>query len=94
MEQNSEFKKIIVEEKQDHRKETGELHKMIFDLIKKETKNKTNKTNKTNINSQNNRTINNTNTTNSNTNTTNTANINNGTVNNNITIQFIRKIYL
>lgn len=85
MEQNSEFKKIIVEEKQDHRKETGELHKMIFDLIKKETKNKANKTNKTNINSQNNGVINNSNTTN----TSNTANINNGTVNNNnITIQF------
>lgn len=76
MEQNCEFKKIIVEEKQDHKKETTELHKMIFDLVKKETKKKANKNN---INSQNNGIINN----------TNTANINNGTVNNNnITIQF------
>jgi hypothetical protein len=76
MEQNCEFKKIIVEEKQDHKKETIELHKMIFDLVKKETKKKANKNN---INSQNNGIINN----------TNTANINNGTVNNNnITIQF------
>jgi hypothetical protein len=75
VEQNSEFKKIIVEEKQEHKKETKELHKMIFDLVKKETKKKNNKTN---INSINNGTINN----------TNTANINNGTVNNNITIQF------
>ena len=80
MEQNCEFKKIIVEEKQDHKKETTELHKMIFDLVKKETKKKANKNN---INSQNNGIINNTST------NTNTANINNGTVNNNnITIQF------
>ena len=76
--QNEKLQKLLIEENLEHKKHTAELHNMILNLIKKETKKKTNKSN---INTQNNNIINNT-TTNSN------NNINNGTVNNNITIQF------
>ena len=83
IEQNEQLKKMLVEESIEHKKQTEELHKMMINLIKKETSKQNKK--KVKINNLNNGTINNSSNTNTNTNTTNT---NNGTINNNIIIQF------
>jgi hypothetical protein len=89
IEETIEHKKQTIEHKKQtiqHSKQTTELHKMIMNLIKHETK-KRNSLNSSNISNTNNGSI--TNMTNSNNTNNNTANINNGTVNNNnITIQF------
>ena len=82
IEQNEQLQKMLIEESIEHKKQTDELHKMMMNLIKKET---SKRSKKVKINNLNNGVIN-TNTTN--TTNTSTTNTNNGTINNNIIIQF------
>jgi hypothetical protein len=80
---------ILIEQNCEMQKQNKELQKMILDLIKKETKNKTNNKNNWIVNKNKSNISNISNTLNTlNTSNINNSNINNGTVNNNITIQF------